>query len=113
MAKRWVMLRDDDHVLLGRAGRLRFDLCQTVELPHLRPEALAHEVRKDVWRALQRLRGFSPVIRVTRVIDGVRLEAGGHLDRPSNVNATDLARLSAVIDDPAHRARWIQHARLK
>ncbi len=66
---------------------------------------MAHQVRQDVWRALQNLRGFAPAVRVERAGQALRITAGGQVDGRFSKAAAE-ARIAEVLDDPANRARW-------
>lgn len=69
--------------------------------------AIAHQIRQDLWRALARVRGFSPIVEVTRSGDDMHVRAGGRLDVP----APDLtAQIARVLEHPAARARWCARA---
>jgi hypothetical protein len=72
---------------------------------------LAHQVRQDVWRAVQRLRGFSPVVQVTTTDNTIHIRAGGRALPP--ISGAVSSRIQTVLDDPANRSRWLRHARLK
>jgi hypothetical protein len=100
-----------DHLTLSRCLSPRFDLSAEVDLPPLRRHALAHEIRKDVWRVLRRLRGFAPVVQVTPDGHGLRVRAGGAV--AGAVPASAHVALCDVLNDPDCRARWIRHARLR
>lgn len=111
----WHIARDGDSVILSRrpgARALGPGIWAHTRLPGgLRAAVLAHEVRKDVWRALQGLRGFSPVIEIQPCSEqsGFSVRAGGVvLTQPP---ASLHARLQAVLEDANNRARWITHAR--
>lgn len=98
-------------VTLSRPGRARFDVMRETALPALRPVVLAHEIRKDLWRALRDLRGFSPVVRVDPTGAGVRVRAGGEITGGGHwPRAATEAAIDAVLGDPHKRARWIAHA---
>ncbi|WP_299144636.1 hypothetical protein [uncultured Tateyamaria sp.] len=108
MSKGWHILRDGDSVTLCRQlpPRLEFGV-QTV-LPKVDPVRLAHQIRQDLWRALQNVRGYVPVIRLDPVPDGWAVTAGGGASRPLAAPVMDRAR--AVLNDPRNRARWVRHA---
>lgn len=106
----WHVTDCGDALTVSRRMPPRFDLCAETRLPQLRRRALAHEVRKDMWRTLRSLRGFAPVVEVTKVEGGLRLRAGGAVAGPVQQDAHD--RLSALLICPDRRARWIRHARL-
>lgn len=106
----WHILRDEHAVTVARHLPARFDLRVEAMLTAPGPvslTALAHQVRQDMWRALQRLRGFSPVVRVCRTDQGLQIEAGGRVPVVSGA-ATD--RLVALLNDPIKRRRWLAHA---
>ena len=57
----WHTLREDHAVTVARHLPVRFDLRVSARIAVAGPVSLAsvaHQIRQDVWRALQRLRGF-------------------------------------------------------
>lgn len=111
MTKSWHIARDDHRLTLSRHPAPRFDLSAEASFPPLRRLPLAQMVRQDMWRRLRVLRGFSPVVEVTRTDTGLRLRAGGSVTgRFPKAHAE--ARIAALLHDPAHRARWLADARL-
>ncbi|MGR3504039.1 hypothetical protein [Pseudaestuariivita sp.] len=104
MSRGWHLLRASDGVTLTRRVPVRMDVVAETVLPDMRLLPLVHHVRQDLWRALQRVRGFSPVVRARRSERGVALEAGGRIDGavPPGVSA----RIAELLEDPARRARW-------
>lgn len=112
MTQAWAVRRAGDTIILSRPGRDRLDLyCETV-LPPLRPVVVAHEIRKDLWRCLRRVRGFSPVVALRSDPDGLRVKAGGMLCVPRAPRTWIVAALAGLLDTPEVRSRWIAHARL-
>ena len=107
---RWHITRDDGQLTLSRQLPVRFDVAAETTLPPARAGRVAHQVRQDLWRALQRVRGFSPVVEVTTTSCGLRLRAGGRLPQPAAPDLKD--KISAVLEDPSKRERWLRHARL-
>ncbi len=98
-------------LILARRWPARFDLSVETRLPPVgRKARLAHQVRQDLWRALQSLRGFSPCVSVTEETGATVLRAGGQLDGAAP-RAQAEARLTAVLEDPRNRARWLRWAR--
>jgi hypothetical protein len=85
-----------EYVLTGGAG-----------LSHTR---IARQVRQDVWRAMQRQRGFQPVVSVA--VDGADLviRAGGQVDGPFSRARAEMI-IFDVLHDPNRRVRWVNHAR--
>lgn len=108
MTKGWHLIETDAGVTLCRHLPPRFDFAATAELPLVSPKRLAHQIRQDLWRALQRLRGFSPVVQLVRADAGWSVTAGGRAARPIPALATERARM--VLTSPAHQARWTRHA---
>lgn len=113
---RWRVEEAPGRTRLCLARALRTDIAAETFLPA--PEArdpvrfrraLAHQLRQDLWRALRRVRGFAPVIELTETPKGLRLSAGGAL-LAGRAPAGTEARIAALIEDPAHRARWLAHA---
>jgi hypothetical protein len=107
---RWHILRDGHAVTLARHLPVRMDLCVRATFHAPTPvsrTALAHQIRQDVWRALRRLRGFSPVVRVGHTGAAIAVEAGGRCAGPAG-GAAD--RIADVLDNRANRRRWLAHA---
>ena len=57
--------------IMARRLPARFDLCVETTLPLMSRRKLALQIRQDMWRVLQNLRGFLPAVSVTRLGDGV------------------------------------------
>lgn len=110
---RWHITRDDEALTLSRQKAARFDVSVTRALGpgRISRTALAHQVRQDVWRALRRVRGFSPAVRVRTGTDGIDVTAGGALPHPRLRTAAMEARITEVLEDPANRRRWLTRAR--
>lgn len=111
MTKSWHIARDADSLTLSRDPVPRFDLCAEASFPPLRRLPLAQMVRQDMWRLLRNLRGFAPVVRVTRTEDGLRVAAGGRVTGRFP-KAKAEAEIRALLGDPKHRTRWQRCARL-
>ena len=96
---------------LARHSPARFDVAAEAVVPGAADLLrLAHQVRQDVWRAVKRLRGFSPVVEVTQAANTLHIRAGGRALPP--ISGAVSSRIQAVLDDPANRSRWLRHARL-
>ncbi len=109
MKPRWHIKRGAGELVLARQLPVRFDVVASTTLPMGDPLRLAHQIRQDLWRALQRVRGFSPVVRLRLQGEVIRVEAGGRVAQPI---APDLAaRISQVLESPVRRARWTAQAR--
>lgn len=107
--RRWHILRSDDALTVARSLPPVFDVVADTRLPNAGRARVAHQVRQDMWRALQNVRGFSPVVQVLRDADGLLVRAGGRVARPFDAS-TLSARIASVLDDPEKRARWVRHA---
>ncbi|MEM1130010.1 MAG: hypothetical protein AAGH83_05735 [Pseudomonadota bacterium] len=111
-ARGWHILRNGAVVTLARHLPPRFDIAAETRFPAgLRPAVLAHELRKDLWRLLQKIKGFSPVIRVVEDDAGLVVRAGGAILGGGPIAAGSTDRIASLLDTPVLRARWIAHAR--
>ncbi|MHC0053864.1 hypothetical protein [Actibacterium sp. D379-3] len=111
MQDRWHIIREDGALTLARHLPPRFDVAAETVLPLARKGRLAQQIRQDLWRALRRLRGFTPVVRIEE--DGARLlvRAGGAIHARTFPRTRTQAAIAAVLDCPANRARWLANAR--
>lgn len=107
MARDGWIERDEGGGAWVHARRLpcRMDLTVTATVPARAGRRLARAIRQDMWRALRDLRGFSPLVRVVAAGDAASVTAGGQIDAPWPRAAT-VARLTALLADPALQARW-------
>ena len=108
MRGRWHILHENGDWVLARHLPVRFDLMARGAIAWCHPVRLMHQIRQDVWRALQGLRGFSPVVRLARIVEGWSIEAGGRVTGP--VAPVWEARLIGVLENGHHKARWQRHA---
>jgi hypothetical protein len=106
---RWHIRRADRELTLARNLPPRFDVAVTVEMPLADALRLAHQIRQDVWRAVQRVRGFSPVVKIKQQDDGLLVTAGGRVAGRVPGNLAD--EIKAVLEDGHKRSRWLRHAR--
>ncbi|WP_338020478.1 hypothetical protein [Dinoroseobacter sp. PD6] len=107
----WIERRAGAVLTLSRRPGARFDLAAATRMPPVAARGrLAHQIRQDLWRALQGLRGFSPVVQVTAGPEGTEVIAGGQLVAARAPKAQIEARIAALLEDPQHRARWLRHA---
>lgn len=111
MSKGWHIARDEDSLTLSRHPAPRFDVQAETEFPLLRMLPLAQMIRQDMWRRLQRIRGFAPAVQVHHTDTGLRVVAGGTIDGRFPRARTE-ARLTTLLHDPVYRARWERCARL-
>ncbi|GAA6207978.1 hypothetical protein NBRC116601_12710 [Cognatishimia sp. WU-CL00825] len=106
----WHILRDEGSVTVTRVLPVRFDVCAETTLPAGRVLKVAQQVRQDLWRKLQKLRGFSPVVCVVQAGTGLRVTAGGRIEATFHKPTVD-ALIAEVLADPRNRARWSNYAR--
>ncbi len=115
----WHLQRDGAVLVLSRRLPARFDLSAATVLqagayPVSRGR-LAHQIRQDVWRCLQNLRGFRPVVQITHdaAAGALHVIAGGALPTRTASAARSKAEtlLADLLADPARRSRWLRHAR--
>ncbi len=106
------MLRDKGVVTHARRLPARFDVYAEAWFPDLRQGRLAVQIRQDLWRRLQHLRGFSPVVEVRTQDGGLVVRAGGSVDGVFPKGAT-TELIQTLLDDPAKRTRWIGYSKLK
>jgi len=106
---RWHITRDGDTLTLSRLATARFDVSASTVLPDGARAAMAHQVRQDMWRALQGLRGFAPAVEVRRQEGGLHVTAGGQVEGRFAKGHVEAA-IQEVLDNPACRARWVRYA---
>lgn len=104
----WHITRTDRSLTLSRRLPASFDVAAETVVPAADPLRLAHQIRQDLWRKLQSLRGFSPVVKISAEGQGLRVRAGGQVMGRLPANAAGL--IADMLEDPARRARWIRHA---
>ncbi len=106
---RWHIRRDGETLTLARRLPVRFDVAVTTTLPDGARGRLAHQIRQDVWRALQDIRGFSPAVQLRRDGGVLQVTAGG--DVLGKVPRAKMERLiEKLLNDPEKRLRWVQNA---
>jgi hypothetical protein len=109
MTVRWHITQTERSLTLSRQLPPRFDFVVRTQLPPGNPKRLAHQIRQDLWRALQRVRGFSPVIQLDQTSDGWVVTAGGRA--AGCIAPATRTRATAVLEHAGNRARWMRHAR--
>lgn len=107
---KWHIQTEDGALTLARRVPVRFDLAVQAVLPRCGKRRLAQQVRQDMWRALQDLRGFSPAVRVEDMPDGLRITAGGQIDGRPFPKADCEEKLRDLLSDRKNRFRWVAYA---
>ncbi|WP_299150553.1 hypothetical protein [uncultured Tateyamaria sp.] len=108
MSAAWHILRDGEGVTLCRHLPPRFDVAAHTTLKAGHPIRLAHQIRQDMWRALQKVRGFSPVVELRPTEAGWAVTAGGRIS--GTASARDVRRIHDTLANPENRTRWMRHA---
>ena len=106
---KWHTERTEGGVTVSRALPARFDVSARAEFPLVARARLAHQIRQDMWRALQNVRGFSPVVEVTQSETGLSVTAGGRAAAPISSRVSE--QIEALLHNRANRQRWIACAR--
>lgn len=109
MRGKWHIFREEDSLTVARQVPPRFDVAVSVVLPPAEPLRLAQQIRQDMWRAVQAVRGFSPVVKVEAQGDSLLVTAGGRV--AGRVPGNLASEIKAVLEDEAKRSRWLRHAR--
>jgi len=107
--KGWHILGDSDKLILSRHIPARFDVAVCTVLPRANMLRLAHQIRQDMWRAMQKVRGFSPVVEIRAFEEEVHVRAGGRV--LGVVSPAAGPRIADILEDTANRARWLRFAR--
>ncbi|SMX32645.1 hypothetical protein [Actibacterium lipolyticum] len=111
MRNQWHIIREGGALTLARQLPPRFDVVAEVELPAARKGRLAQQIRQDLWRALQGVRGFSPVVRIEEDGSHLRVRAGGSVNARTFPKADIESRIATLLSDTARQSRWLAHAR--
>ncbi|MDF1801802.1 hypothetical protein [Thalassovita sp.] len=104
---KWHILTEDGALTLARRLPVRFDLSVETRLPRCGRRRLATQVRQDMWRCLQALPGFSPVVRIEDDGDALTVIAGGQVDRRPFPKEKAEAKLREMLLDRNNRVRWV------
>lgn len=110
--RRWHILREERALTVARALPVRFDVSARDVLPAARKGRLAMQIRQDMWRQLQHVRGFVPAVRVEEDGAHLKVRAGGAVYARTFPKTALEAQIAALLASPAHRDRWLANARL-
>ncbi|WP_319826242.1 hypothetical protein [Thalassovita sp.] len=102
----WHILHEEGALIVARSLPVRFDLSVETVLPFCGKVRLARQIRQDMWRALQRIRGFSPAVRVAEEQGGLRVTAGGRMEHAYPRRLAE-EKLRNLMLDGNNRARWV------
>ena len=110
MPNTWIIEQTDDTVLVTRRKPVRWDVAATASFPKCKALRLAHQIRQDMWRELQKIKGFCPAVEI-RLGDTFQVKAGGRVARHVHPNANQWVQ--DLLNSDTHRRRWLAYARLK
>ena len=108
---RWHINRTETALTLSRCSDVRWDIAVQAVLPPVRKARLAHQIRQDMWRKLQTLRGFCPAVRVEEDGAHLRITAGGDIASRSFPKTRAEEQIKDLFEDSARVARWLRHAK--
>lgn len=106
---RWHILREGNALIMTRRLPVRWDVEAETTLPDGGLLRTAQQVRQDMWRALQDLRGFAPIVEVRRSGGQLHLRAGGAVDGKLAQAHVETV-ISELLSCSDRRARWCRHA---
>ncbi|MCH2095040.1 MAG: hypothetical protein MK160_07970 [Rhodobacteraceae bacterium] len=112
MADRWHIQTAEGMFLLARHWPPRFDIAGEAVFPEMRADRLARQIRQDMWRRLQHIRGFSPVVEIRTCAEGLRVRAGGRAAIGGTALEREALTIVDLLNSPSCRRRWARWARL-
>lgn len=110
---RWHIDVEGDKLTLSRAPLARFDFAVQARFLDVSRLRLAQQIRQDMWRRLQFLRGFSPVVVVQRSEDGLSVTAGGQVSAHPFSKEKAENTLREMLECSELRQRWLRFAALR
>ncbi len=102
----WHIESEGDRLTLSRRAGARLDFAVQTRLPDGNRLRIAHQIRQDLWRRLQGLRGFSPVVVVERRGGALFVQAGGQVDTRVFAKAWAETAARDVLTCALNRQRW-------
>ena len=108
----WFHKQLGDTYFIAKRFPLSFGLLAETNFPVFRPKILAWQIRQDMWRLLQNLRGFLPAVEVRVNVFCMHVRAGGQLTCSVHVQSAQI-NLQNMLDDPVYRKRWKDYATLR
>jgi len=101
----WFEIYDGPCFTLARRLPARFDISREVVMPLMSAPRLAHQIRQDIWRKLQSIRGFLPVVEITHRRAHLHIRAGGELTCPAPFERSG-ERIFDVLSNRDNQRRW-------
>jgi hypothetical protein len=117
MTPGWHITDQGGALILSRRATVRWDIRVEATLPTtlsgagLSRRRLAQQIRQDMWRVLQSVRGFLPAVQISARATDHLIVAGGDLDGTQAPLSYMEGRIAELLADPVHIARWTSHAR--
>ena len=108
MTDRFHTLRSGASLIHARRVPVLWDVEARTVLANAPRLRVARQVRQDMWRVLQNLRGFAPAVEVVRREGALHLRAGGQV--AGRVPPGTAAIIADLLADPERRARWLRGA---
>ena len=101
----WFEIYDGPCFTVARRLPARFDISREVLMPLMSAPRLAHQIRQDMWRKLQSIRGFLPVVEITHRGAHLHIRAGGELTCPAPFERSG-DRIFDVLSNRDNHWRW-------
>lgn len=109
MPKSWIIDQSETHLLVTRRKPVRWDVEARTEFPPAHALRLAHQIRQDMWRELQKIKGFCPAVEI-EYGDQLKVRAGGRVARHVHPKANEW--VEDLLNNPLNRRRWLAYAKL-
>ena len=105
----WFEIYDGPCFTLARRLPARFDISREISMPLMSAPRLARQIRQDIWRKLQSIRGFLPVVEITDRGAHLHIRAGGELTCPPPFERSG-ERIFDVLSNRDNQRRWAAFA---
>ena len=105
----WFEIYDGPCFTLARRLPARFDISREISMPLMSAPRLARQIRQDIWRKLQSIRGFLPVVEITDCGVHLYIRAGGELTCPAPFERSG-ERIFDVLSNQDNQRRWAAFA---
>ena len=105
----WFEIYDGPCFTLARRLPARFDISREISMPLMFAPRLARQIRQDIWRKLQSIRGFLPVVEITDRGAHLHIRAGGELTCPAPFERSG-ERIFDVLSNRDNQRRWAAFA---
>jgi len=105
----WFEIYDGPCFTLARRLPARFDISREISMPLMSAPRLARQIRQDIWRKLQSIRGFLPVVEITDRGAHLHIRAGGEFTCPAPFERSG-ERIFDVLSNRDNQRRWAAFA---